>query len=90
MASLFSSFTALVASNFVARILLALGISFLTFNGLDYVLSKAVSMIHVMLNDIPGSVAVFLGLADVDLAINLIVSAYTARLAMMSIRQMRL
>lgn len=90
MSSLFLHFTALVAGHVVARILLALGISFVTFQGLDYILSQVVMLVHDMFTGLPGDVAALLGLADVDLAINLVVSGYTARITMMSLRQMRL
>lgn len=90
MFNIFRMFGAVVASNFVARILLSLGVSFITFRGFDVILSLATNSIHSMLSGLPSDIAMFLGLADVDLAINLILSAYAARVAMIALTQMRL
>ncbi|HAS6097597.1 TPA: DUF2523 domain-containing protein [Vibrio vulnificus] len=90
MINLFRMFGALAAGNFVARILLALGVSFVTFQGFDVVLTSATSSLKALFTGMPGDVAALLGLADVDFAINLLLSAYAARVAMMAMRQMRL
>lgn len=90
MFNIFKMFGGLVAGNFVARILLSLGVSFVTFAGLDAILSSATSSIRGLLSGLPGVTASLLGLGDVDFAINLILSAYSARLAMFAVRQMRL
>lgn len=90
MINIFRLFGALAAGNFVARILLALGVSFVTFQGFDAILLKAASTLKSLLTGMPGDVTAFLGLADIDFAVNLILSAYTAKVAMMAMRQMRL
>lgn len=90
MFNMFRMFGAMVAGNFVARILLALGVSFVTFTGFDAILSAATDSIRALLIGLPGSVAHILGMGDIDIAINLILSAYAARLALFAVRQMRL
>ena len=90
MINIFRMFGALAAGNLVARVLIALGISFVTFQGFDVVLATATTSLKSLFIGMPGNVAALLGLADVDFAINLILSAYAARIAMMALRQMRL
>lgn len=90
MFNIFRMFGALVAGNFVARILVALGVSFVTFQGFDAILSLATTSIRALFAGMPGDVAALLGLADVDFAINLILSGYAARIALLALRQMRL
>ena len=90
MISLWSLFGSVAASNFIARIFLSLGVSFVTFQGLDSILSLASEHIKGLFGDLPIAAAALLGLADIDFAINLVFSAYAARLAMFAGRQMRL
>lgn len=89
MINIFKMFGALAAGNFVARILLAPGVSFVTYQGLDSVLTTATQQIHGLFTGLPGVAAALMGLGDLDFAINLILSAYAARLAMFAARQMR-
>lgn len=90
MPNVFLMFGSYVAANLVARILLSLGVSFVTYIGLDWILSTAIAEIQGLLGGLPIVAASLLGLGDVDIAINLVFSAYTARLAMFPLRQMRL
>lgn len=90
MSALWTFFGSLAAGNFVARILLAIGVSFVTFQGLDAVLNMATNSLHGLFGSLPSNVGALLGLADVDFALNLILSAYAARLVMFAGRQMRL
>ena len=84
MFNIFRMFGALVAGNFVARILVSLGISFVTFQ------SVAASSLKGLFLGMPGDAAALLGLADLDFAINLILSGYAAKIALLALRQMRL
>jgi Protein of unknown function (DUF2523) len=88
--NIFRMFGALVAGNFVARVLIALGISFVTFQGFDLVLSTAKASLKSLFIGMPADMVALLGLADIDFAINLILSGYAARIALVSLRQMRL
>lgn len=90
MFNIFRMFGALVAGNFVARILISLGVSFVTFQGFDTVLSVATSSLKGLFLGMPGDAAALLGLADIDFAINLILSGYAAKIALLALRQMRL
>ena len=90
MFNVFRMFGALVAGNFVARILVAIGVSFVTFQGFDLVLSIATSSLKSLFMGLPVDMAGLLGLADIDFAINLVLSGYAARVALLALRQMRL
>jgi len=88
--NIFRMFGALVAGNFVARILTALGVGFVTFQGFDAVLSIATSSLKSLFLGLPGTAAALLGLADIDFAINLVLSGYAAKISLLALRQMRL
>lgn len=90
MGNIFRYFGAAVAANLVARILMTLGISFVTYTGFDTVLSYAFNMVKSSITGLPHDVLCFLGLASVDIALNLLFSAYACRIAMTAMRSMRL
>ncbi|WP_323884911.1 DUF2523 family protein [Aeromonas caviae] len=86
---MWAAFGSLVAGNFVARILLALGVSFVSYQGLDAILSLATAEVHGLLSGLPSMALGLLGLARIDLCINLVLSGYAARLAMMAVTALR-
>lgn len=75
-------FGAAVAANVVGRVLFSGGIGLITFSGLQYILSEASTQLQGAVSGLPADVVGLAGLAGIDLAINLIFSAYSARLAM--------
>jgi len=81
-------FSGLVAGNFVARILTSLGLSYLSFQGLSWILDQVGNQIRSTISGLPGDVLSFAGMADLDLSINLILSAYAARIAIASLTRL--
>jgi hypothetical protein len=86
---MWGAFGTLMAGNFVARILLALGVAVISYQGLDAILSLATAEIRQLVTGLPATALGLLGLARIDLCINLILSAYAARLAMAALTTMR-
>lgn len=72
---------ALAMSSLIGRVLLALGISFITYTGFSTVGTYALSQIQSTFNGIGGEALGLLGYLWVDKAITVVVSAYTASLA---------
>lgn len=81
-------FTSAVATNIVARILLALGISYVSYTGLSALLSYVLSFVSDSMSSVPYATLCIMGRMDIDLAINLIFAAFTARIAISSLRKM--
>jgi hypothetical protein len=75
------SFGAIVAANLVARIFLALGLGFVTYVGLSAVLDQFSAALRSELTGLPADLVGLIGLTDLDIVINLVISAYSARLA---------
>ena len=90
LSSIFKLFGAAASASVVARVLVALVISFVTFVGIDSILTIAMSSIQDLFIGLPGDALALFGMAHFDFAINLTISAYSARLAMFAARQMRL
>lgn len=86
---MWSLFTSIAAGSVVARVLLALGVGFVSYVGFNSVLGLATDMIHDMFSEIPMEPLMIMGLADVDLFINIVLSAYSARIALMSVSALR-
>jgi len=84
------AFTTAIASNLVARILLALGVSFITYSGFDVLLQGVFMHTQLLLTQSGVSYITlcFMGRMGIDQFINIIISAYTARLALTSLRRM--
>ena len=82
MMSLWGYFTRTAAGSFVTRILLSLGIGFLTYAGFSEVLQLAMTRIQSLLTGIPLATLNLAGMAGVDYIINAFFAAYTARVAM--------
>lgn len=70
------------ASTLVGRILISLGIGFVTYSGLDAAVDWAFDQVVSNIQGLPADVLQLLGVLQVDTAITMISSAYTARLAL--------
>lgn len=70
-----------IAKSMVGRVLLALGISFVTYQGIDTGINWLLSEIKTNMNSLPAEVLSFLGWLWVDKAISLMFSAYAASAA---------
>ncbi|RVU33236.1 DUF2523 domain-containing protein [Rheinheimera riviphila] len=89
MINIFRLFGAAVATNFVARILVALGVSFVSYTGFSTILNSAANQLRSLFGGMPSDIIAYIGLSDIDLAINMVLSAYTAKLAMVAMKTLR-
>ena len=67
-------------SSMVGRVLLALGLSYVTFSGYDLAVNWLLDQIKADINSMPVEVASFLGYLWIDRAVSMIFSAYTVAL----------
>jgi len=74
------AFLLTIVSSLVFRALFALGFSYLTFVGLNSLMDSLKSYVHSLFSALPVEVAHLLGLAKVDIAINITFAAIAARL----------
>lgn len=70
-----------IASSMVGRVLLALGMSFVTFQGIDVGITWLLDNIKSNMQAMPADILNFLAWLWVDKAISLMFSAYTAAAA---------
>lgn len=70
-----------IAGSMVGRVLLALGMSFVTFKGFDLTVSWLLNQIKAYMGGMPADVLSFLAWCWVDKAIGMVFSAYTAAIA---------
>lgn len=79
---LIAKFLALVVSGLVFRALAALGFSYITYTGLNSVVGTIKSYVVGLFGSVPPDVVQILGLAKIDVAVNIMISAVIARLAL--------
>lgn len=70
-----------IAQSMVGRVLLALGISFVTYQGIDTSINWLMNQIKSNMSSLPAEVLSFLAWLWVDKALSLMFSAYTASAA---------
>jgi len=68
------------AASLTGRVLLALGIGFVAYQGIDVVISSLLSDVQAYMGGLNGVVLQVLGVCQVDTAIQMLFSAMTARL----------
>ena len=71
-----------IMSSVVGRVLLALGLSFVTYSGFDVGVTWLLTQIKSNIGALPGDVISFLGWLWVDKAIGLVFSAYAAAVSL--------
>jgi hypothetical protein len=76
---------AAAASSLVGRVLIALGVSYLTFTGVDALLSNLTAAINSRMDGVPSDLAAWLGILKVQTSISILIAAFTTRLAMVAI-----
>lgn len=81
--------TALFASKLVASVLMAIGFSFVSYVGLNALLTNVSNFIQGSFVGYDNSILSLAGLMGLDQAINLILSGYAARVAMASLSALR-
>lgn len=64
------------------KLLTALGIGMVTYLGVNYALDQARSQLMTNMAGIPADIAMLMGLFKFDVAINIVLSAVTTRLAL--------
>lgn len=72
-------------TSLVGRVVLALGISYVSFQGLDILFSNLASAIQSNMGGIPAELSAWLGILKVQTSINIITTAFTTRLALSAI-----
>jgi hypothetical protein len=70
-----------IAGSLVGRVLLALGMGFVTFKGFDLTVSWLLTQIKTYMGSMPADVLSFLAWCWVDKAIGMVFAAYTAAIA---------
>lgn len=70
-----------ICGSLVGRVLLALGMGFVTFKGFDLTVSWLLTQIKSYMGSMPADVLSFLAWCWVDKAIGMVFSAYTAAVA---------
>lgn len=70
------------AGSFVGRVLLALGIGFVAYQGIDVAMNQFITMFQNSASGLPGSVAGMLGVLKIGTGVNIILSACLARLTL--------
>lgn len=70
-----------IAGSMVGRVLLALGMGFVTFKGFDLTVSWLLTQIKGYIGGMPADVVSFLAWCWVDKAIGMVFSAYSAAIA---------
>lgn len=76
---------AVAMASLVGRIIIALGISFVTFTGITIAITSLKTQAIASVNSLPSEVLSFLGFLWIDKAMTIIFSAIVASLAMKSI-----
>jgi len=72
-------------TSLVGRVLIALGISYFTFTGLDVLLSNLTAAINSRMDGLPSDLVAWLGVLKVQTSISILLAAFTTRLAMVAI-----
>lgn len=77
---LVAKFLAIVVSGLVFRALASLGFAYVTYVGLGSLVDTVKGHIVALFGSLPPSVAQILGMAKIDVAINIVIAAIVARL----------
>ena len=70
------------ASSIVGRVLIALGIGYISYTGINALLTLIKSQVVSYLVGAPGTVVAIMGLLKIDVAVSIIFSAFAARLVL--------
>lgn len=79
---LIAKFLALVVSGLVFRALASLGFAYVSYTGLTSLIDSLKGYIVGLFSAVPSDVVMILGLAKIDVAFNIMLSAVVARLAL--------
>lgn len=70
------------ATSLVGRVLLALGVSYVSYTGLDVLFSNLQSSIAVNMGAVSGTLYAWMGILKIPTSINIITAAFTTRLTL--------
>lgn len=73
----------------VVKVLVALGVGIISYSGFNLLLQEVGTYIQQLFSNLPVNVVGLIGLTDIDLVINLLLSAYSARVAMAQLTRFR-
>lgn len=79
---LIAKFLALVVASLVFRALVSLGFAYFVYTGIGSVVTTIESYVHGLFSSVPADVVHIFALARVDVAINIVISAFVARLSL--------
>lgn len=74
----------------VRVVLAAVGVSVVSFVGVSTLISTVTSQIQGNVNGLPADAVALLGVARVDVAVSIILSAYTVRASLYALKRMRI
>ncbi len=75
-----AKFLAMVVSGLVFRALASIGFAYVTYSGISSLVESADSYIKGLFSGLPPYVSAILGIAKIDVAINIIIAAVITRL----------
>lgn len=76
---------ATVTASLVGRVLVALSIGYVTYTGLSLIFAGVESQIAGMYSGVPATIVAILGLLQLDVCVNIMLSAYAARMLLMGL-----
>ncbi len=82
--------TVLFVQGVVRVVLAAIGIGIVSFVGVQALVSSVSNQIRDSFNGLPADALALLGIAQVDLAVSIILSAYSVRASLYALRRMRI
>lgn len=86
---MFRFFTAIFVGGLARTVLTAIGVGIVSYAGFDLLLSQVTNAVRSSIQGLPLSMLQLAGLAKVDIAVNIIFSAYAIRIAMIPLKRMR-
>jgi hypothetical protein len=75
----------LAVTSFVGRVLVALGVSYVTYTGLSAILTTVEAQVSSAFGALPAVAIAILGTLQLDTCVNIYLSAFAARLVIMGV-----
>lgn len=70
------------AGSLAGRVLIALGVGFVSYTGVSAVIAYLVNQVHTSANSLPAAMLAAMGLMQFDVVVGILAAAATARLAL--------
>jgi hypothetical protein len=84
---LIATFLGSIVAGLAFRILASLGFAYVTYQGINFLINNTKSYIVGLFSSLPPEIAAILGMAKVDIAVNIIIAAVIARLMLSGLSQ---